>query len=969
MKKIITFTLLIQFCLSQSAQKNHFISGKITDKNSIPLFGANVILKPSYLGSTSDENGFYRIENIDPGKYTLLITYIGYKSEQIDLYISEFDSDEDSQELRTDFSSKLGLEDGESTDEFDEEDFGILKRSFYENMDFSLKEDALETEQIVVSATKKKEKLIDAPITIAVVSEQQIRKTAGGDLGAMLKTVRGVETYQVGMGRTALNVRGFMSAFNGRFVSLVDGLNYMEPTFYIAYGNTLPFVNEDIERLEVVFGPSSALYGPNAHNGLLNVITKHPRDSEGIGIAFGSGSSGYRSLRARIARANGPLSFKFSLENVNVMDWEYPRTFGQDYNMDGEITSQEDHERVLTWNFWDDTVPEIWDDKNQDGQWDHVEEIEVMTSDFERDMTNTKANLQLFYELTPETEVSIGHEHYFQSGYQPFDSGLNFIDYTMGSVWAKLIRKNSFARLHWLKSTGSEYWNSDGAYLNMMRRDMTLEESVDKTKITDFVVTDVLRGDFQNTFTLKNVDFIAGGDFAIYRPNSNRQFLDDKGPVSRNESITLADSTRGEEIEIEEYGSYLQGTFTLPFQTKFVTAIRYDKHSYYDARMSPRYALQWNGLSSGNIRFSYNRAFQTPSIFNLHMLKFFNREDGGNILPFMFDPGTWADLVVNINDPLIQEQINNEQIAYSDLFFKSMQTQFRGNKEGFTINETIIIPPLDIETVESYEIGLKKLFFGNLFLDASFFYSKYKNFISPLRILHDFYPSNAPYLPEQVTSIGDDFIYDVNSRNLNVIYSYTSTSGASVFGTDIMVKYNIFSDLVLSIGLSIYDDLEFDDVSDVESNLYEAIEIDSIKNDTLKYFIENSLQSFSFQPGQLYFNAPKNKGFFGISKDGVFTEKLWVQLTGNYTEEFDFVSGYHVATSNRNLNSLSPNSIYENKGPIGGGWLFDLHLQYSLNDRVRFKLQMNNLLDQDGPRVVGTPPIRRNGIFEVIFKY
>ena len=184
-----------------------------------------------------------------------------------------------------------------------------------------------------------------------------------------------------------------------------------------------------------------------------------------------------------------------------------------------------------------------------------------------------------------------------------------------------------------------------------------------------------------------------------------------------------------------------------------------------------------------------------------------------------------------------------------------------------------------------------------------------------------------------------------------------------------MVKYNIFSDLVLSIGLSIYDDLEFDDVNDVESNLYEAIEIDSIKNDTLKYFIENSLQSFSFQPGQLYFNAPKNKGFFGISKDGVFTEKLWVQLTGNYTEEFDFVSGYHVATSNRNLNSLSPNSIYENKGPIGGGWLFDLHLQYSLNDRVRFKLQMNNLLDQDGPRVVGTPPIRRNGIFEVIFKY
>ena len=71
----------------------------------------------------------------------------------------------------------------------------------------------------------------------------------------------------------------------------------------------------------------------------------------------------------------------------------------------------------------------------------------------------------------------------------------------------------------------------------------------------------------------------------------------------------------GENIEIEEYGAYAQATLELPLQTKFVTAIRYDKHSYYDARISPRFAIQWNGLPGGNIRFSYNRAFQTP-LFN-----------------------------------------------------------------------------------------------------------------------------------------------------------------------------------------------------------------------------------------------------------------------------------------------------------------------------------------------------------------
>ena len=138
------------------------------------------------------------------------------------------------------------------------------------------------------------------------------------------------------------------------------------------------------------------------------------------------------------------------------------------------------------------------------------------------------------------------------------------------------------------------------------------------------------------------------------------------------------------------------------------------------------------------------------------------------------------------------------------------------------------------------------------------------------------------------------------------------------------------------------------------------------KNDSLRYFLDNSLKSFSFQQGRLFFNAPKNKGFVGLSKDDFLIKNLWAQLTANYTESFDFVSGYHVATENENFSSLSPNKIYDNKGPIGGGWIFDLHLQYKLSERIRFKLQCNNLMDQDGPRVVGTPPTKRNFIFEVL---
>ena len=55
-----------------------------------------------------------------------------------------------------------------------------------------------------------------------------------------------------------------------------------------------------------------------------------------------------------------------------------------------------------------------------------------------------------------------------------------------------------------------------------------------------------------------------------------------------------------------------------------------------------------------------------------------------------------------------------------------MQTQFRGNKDGFIIDEEIVVPPLEIETVDSYELGMKKLFFGNLFVDVSLFIQNMK---------------------------------------------------------------------------------------------------------------------------------------------------------------------------------------------------------------------------------------------------
>ena len=960
-----TFLNVTIICLvmvsSLYASALHFISGVITDNRSNPLYGANVVLQNTFQGSTTDSLGFYKIENLDVGKYTIMVSYIGYKTKKLDIYISEFDADDDTN-ISSSFSSKLQLLDDEDI----QDNENILKASFHENIDFILDLDALETDQIVVSASKKKEKVIDAPITIAAVSNQSIRRSISGDIGNVLKTVRGVEVYQAGLGRTAINVRGFMSAFNGRFVSLVDGANYMEPTFFIGYGNSYPFISEDIERAEVVFGPSSALYGPNAHNGLLNVITKHIKDSNGGMLALKMGSNELSAQRFRYAKSFANYGFKISGEETSNYDWSHPRSFGQDYDMNGVITQQDQHENAI---IWDDSgsYPTAWNDGNQDGVWNHTEQMMVMNTKFERQMVRRKSSMAFYYEPKRGPEISWGAEYYFNHSYLPFDAGLNFIDYSTSSAWLKLTSDRYFARVHYLNTKGEKYWNSDAVYYTLLRDNNGIMDAVSKNMKQDFLTNNVLRGDTQVNHSLSDKsDIIAGFDFSLYRPSSNRLFLNDKGPDSRPFWWANPDSIIGEEIKINEIGAYIQYSTELPYDLKLVTASRIDKHTYFDYNYSPRLALQWNGLKGGNIRFTVNRAFQTPSIFNLHLLQYYNANQSNAFIPLYYDRISMSWKVINFFDPEYADKVRAGLIDLNSVYWSPLNTVFMGNKDGFKINESIEVPPLKPEIVDSYEIGLKKLVNQKLFVDVSLFYSKYKNFITPLRMVHSFYPNDAPFKSQWVTHEGTDHIDNYLDR-IQAVYSYTSTGITKVYGFDFLGKYAV-EDLEFSMSMSFYGTVVFEDDHDNEMPSLTDWEQQNFENDTLNYFLNNLVKAISPKENSLAFNAPSTKGFLSIGKNNLFTDNLFAKLSLTYSSQFDFVSGYHVSTSDPDMISLSPNSFYENSGAIGGNFLIDLAFSYRINNYV-LRLALNNLSDKDGPRLVSTPPLRRNMMTEFVYEF
>ena len=133
-------------------------------------------------------------------------------------------------------------------------------------------------------------------------------------------------------------------------------------------------------------------------------------------------------------------------------------------------------------------------------------------------------------------------------------------------------------------------------------------------------------------------------------------------------------------------------------------------------------------------------------------------------------------------------------------------------------------------------------------------------------------------------------------------------------------------------------------------------------------FLNNLVKAISPKKNSLSFNAPSTKAFLTIGKKDFFIKNLFGKISFTYTSKFDFVSGYHVNTSNLDLISLSPNYFYENSGAIGGNVLMDLILSYDFKNYI-FRLALNNINDKDGPRLVSTPPLRRNFQTEIVYSF
>tara|TARA_S200000501_G_scaffold328684_1_gene328760 strand:+ start:4121 stop:7159 length:3039 start_codon:yes stop_codon:yes gene_type:complete len=981
-KTTMKYKFIYVFLLTLTHLFSGSINGYIVDQNDEPLIAVNISVLNTNYGNTTDEEGYFNISGLPPGKYTLFISYIGFYEKSIDFYISEREIQGDKSSAY--YNQKLGLS-------FNDDTIETLKGVNIDGLYITLMPQLLDYDAVVVSASKKQEKVFDAPATISLVSQRKIRQFSGVDIGSALSKVKGMDVYHAGNGRTNINTRGFMAVFNGRFVTLMDGKKFADPIFRTTFNNTFPTIMEDIERLEVVFGPSSALYGPNAHNGLINIITKHPKDSPGMDFTLTSSATNHNSQRFRYAKAGEKLSYKINLENSIYTEWDPNRVYApRDYNGDGlyslegeQFIDSDDDGMISTEDYYDanhdgvyspeydiekdcflfgcdidgltgipidvldengieydplniiefesgdevidNGIYDFWDsftDLDSNGTWDNGEPftdsgnqefdykeefydcgynllgelkcegdegwdpsfgdgmhtgpegVELFKTDFEKDLYTRKLLAAIYYQIDENAEITFEPTLIQQKNYIPYDLGYLFTTNTYSSFSTKLNMKNLNASMNadFLDGeviTGEELYN---AALKLFNGDVQksynfLKENRDKTyKTTSYYGN--LSGNFNNKF-LNSITY--GLDFRYDAPKTNRNILRDKGSNQKYafDGSPLPEKIIGEDIKVFQYGAFTQFSYSPINRFDLILANRIDYHSHYDQfYFSPRVALKYSGFNSSNIRLTYNRAHQVPSLFHLFGNIYnqntitFSEDLNGSVNAFNSPDN--VDVYGNpIESPLLVEQ------PYVPLF--------SGNGEGFTVDDSIMIDPIQVEVVDSYEFGIKGMPFRNLFLDFNAYYSKFHNMTSTTQYIQTIWPhGQVPFQMNQLTHVGDQ---ELDGRD--ILFTYVNLGEVEYFGMDVSLEYQIDYRTSFFSTYSYYNTMEI---------ISRANETPYVGNDWA--WTELIQDSKDVSPYDImHFNAPNEKISFGISRDDFLLSELYFEFSGKYNSKFDFESG------------------------------------------------------------------------------
>ncbi len=151
----------------------------------------------------------------------------------------------------------------------------------------------------ISSVSKKEGILFNAAAAVSVITEEDIRRSGATTIPEILRTVPGMEVAQIDANKWAISTRGFNEIFSKKLLVLVDGRSVYNPAFAGVFWDVQDTLLEDIDRIEVIRGPGNTLWGANASNGVINIITKNAIKTQGALLSGGGGTQeeGFSNFR------------------------------------------------------------------------------------------------------------------------------------------------------------------------------------------------------------------------------------------------------------------------------------------------------------------------------------------------------------------------------------------------------------------------------------------------------------------------------------------------------------------------------------------------------------------------------------------------------------------------------------------------------------------------------------------------
>src|SRR5262245_13675284 len=172
---------------------------------------------------------------------------------------------------------------------------------------------------ITVAATKTRVDVAKAPVSVTVITPEDIRRSGALNLGELLRTIPGVDVLESFPGYISVSARGTSEAFPNNMLVLIDGRRLETQLAGVAFLEESPVRLEDIKRIEVVRGPVGALYGTNALAGVVSVTTYGAREAKGTLVSLTAGTRDTYQATVRHA------------DQIGNSAWAYKLTAGYSY--------------------------------------------------------------------------------------------------------------------------------------------------------------------------------------------------------------------------------------------------------------------------------------------------------------------------------------------------------------------------------------------------------------------------------------------------------------------------------------------------------------------------------------------------------------------------------------------------------------------------------------------------------------